>query len=82
MGSLLGSYDNGAAMLIDKVYVYDNYGTTAPLYGDSLITWDEWDAKGKKVSTINKKNCPKLSDKYWIYSEKHGRLILKNNKEK
>ncbi|MCB6946391.1 hypothetical protein LIZ84_00795 [Roseburia faecis] len=26
-------------------------------------------------------NCSKLSSKYWTYSNKHKRLILKNNKE-
>ncbi len=36
----------------------------------------------KKVSSITRKNCPKLSSKYWTYSSKYKRMILKNNKEK
>lgn len=35
----------------------------------------------KTVSKITKKNCPKLSSKYWTYSKSKGRMILKNNKE-
>ena len=35
----------------------------------------------KKVSKISKSQCPKLSSKYWIYSSKKGRMILRNNKE-
>ncbi|MGN0659082.1 MAG: ZmpA/ZmpB/ZmpC family metallo-endopeptidase-related protein [Emergencia sp.] len=38
-------------------------------------------AKPKKVSSITFKNCPGLSSKYWTYSSKFKRLILKNNKE-
>lgn len=82
VGGILGSYDNGIVNLIGKYYIYDNYSTTSLVYGDSMITWKEWDARGKKVSTITSKSCPKLSSKYWTYSSKHKRLILKNNKEK
>ncbi|MGN0311949.1 MAG: ZmpA/ZmpB/ZmpC family metallo-endopeptidase-related protein [Lachnospiraceae bacterium] len=82
VGGILGSYDNGIVNLIGKYYIYDNYSTTSPVYGDSMITWKEWDARGKKVSSITSKNCPKLTSKYWTYSGKHKRLILKNNKEK
>lgn len=35
----------------------------------------------KKVSKITKANCPKLSSKYWKYSKKAGRLVLKKNDE-
>lgn len=35
----------------------------------------------KKVSRITKANCPKLSYKYWVYSSKVKRLVLKNNNE-
>ena len=82
VGGILGSYDNGIVNLIGKYYIYDNYSTTSPVYGDSMISWKEWDARGKKVGSITKKNCPKLTSKYWTYSGKHKRLILKNNKEK
>lgn len=35
-----------------------------------------------KISSVTSRSCPKLSSKYWVYSSKHKRLILKNNKEK
>lgn len=35
-----------------------------------------------KISSVTSRSCPKLSSKYWTYSSKHKRLILKNNKEK
>lgn len=82
VGGVLGSYDNARVNYIGKYFVYDNYSTTSPVYGSSMITWKPYRARGKKVSSIIKKNCPKLSGKYWIYSKKHKRLILKNCKEK
>lgn len=82
VGGLLGSYTNGRGTAIGKYYVYDNYSTVSPIYGDSLITWKPYRGRGKKVRSINVKNCPKLSSKYWTYSKKHKRLILKNVKEK
>lgn len=36
----------------------------------------------KKISSVTRKNCPKLSSKYWTYSSKYKRLILKGNKER
>lgn len=38
-------------------------------------------AKPKKVSSITAKNCPGLSSRYWTYSSKYRRMVLKNNKE-
>lgn len=35
-----------------------------------------------KISSVTSASCPKLSSKYWTYSSRHKRLILKNNKEK
>ena len=35
----------------------------------------------KKVSKITRANCPKLSSKYWTYSRKVKRLVLKKNNE-
>jgi nicotinate-nucleotide adenylyltransferase len=53
-----------------------------------IIGSDNWErfgrwyqSKAKKVSSITFGNCSKLSSKYWTYSNKHKRLILKNNKE-
>lgn len=37
--------------------------------------------KFRIVSSITSAKCPKLSSKYWVYSSKVKRLILKNNKE-
>ena len=82
VGGVLGSYDNAKVNYIGKYFVYDNYSTTSQVYGSSMITWKPYRARGKKVSSITKKNCPRLSGKYWTYSGKHKRLILKNNKEK
>lgn len=82
VGGILGSYDNGAVNSIGKYFVYDNYSTTSPLYGRAQISWEPYWGRGTKVSSITTGSCPKLSSKYWTYSSKHGRLILKNNKEK
>ncbi|MGN0170702.1 MAG: ZmpA/ZmpB/ZmpC family metallo-endopeptidase-related protein [Lachnospiraceae bacterium] len=82
VGGLLGSYDNPKASGYGSYFIRDNYSTTSPLYGRTQISWEPFWARGKKVSAITKKNCPKLTSKYWTYSGKHKRLILKNNKEK
>ncbi len=66
-----------------KRNVYNNYYTgSGKPYGTSTVTWHEWVAKATKVSSITASNCPKLSSKYWTYSAKKKRLILKSNKEK
>ena len=64
-----------------KHTIYNNYYTTGKAYGTSDVTWKDWKALAKKVSSIKKSTCPKLSSKYWTYSSKYKRLILKNNKE-
>ena len=38
-------------------------------------------AKPKKVSLVTSKNCPGLTSKYWTYSSKYKRMVLKNKKE-
>lgn len=81
-GGILGSYDNGDVNSIGKYFVYDNYSTTSPLYGRAQISWEPYWGRGTKVSSITTGSCPKLSSKYWTYSSKHKRLILKNCKEK
>ena len=79
-GSIFGTY-SGADLRM-KRNIYDNYYTgSGKPYGTSGITWKEWVAKATKVSSITKGNCPKLSSKYWTYSSKVKRMILKNNKE-
>lgn len=62
--------------------VSDNYYTgSKKKSGREYTSWVPYQSKAKKVSSITSGNCPKLSSKYWTYSSKHKRLILKNNKE-
>lgn len=90
-GKYLGTY---AAMLFPKLQeevegspskcpLYDNYyktSTGCKAYGS--YTKHTWTPQATKVSLITPKNCPKLSSKYWTYSSKYKRMVLKNNKEK
>lgn len=70
-----------------KCYVYDNYYTASTgctaygVYGIEPVS-KKAPPQAIKVSSITRKNCPKLSSKYWTYSSKYKRLILKNNVEK
>ena len=62
--------------------VDNNYYTgSGKKSGGECTSWVPYQSKAKKVSSITFANCPKLSSKYWTYSGKHKRLILKNNKE-
>lgn len=80
-GQVIGGYEG--AEMVQKRNIYDNYYTgSGKAYGWGFVTWHKWVAKASKVSSIKAANCPKLSSKYWTYSSKYGRLILKNNKEK
>ena len=80
-GQVIGGYEG--ADIVQKRNIYDNYYTgSGKAYGWGAITWHKWVAKANKVSSIKSGNCPKLSSKYWTYSSKYGRMILKNNKEK
>lgn len=80
-GQVIGYYEGAEVTQVRNIY--NNYYTkSGKAYGASFVTWKEWTAKAKKVSTVNSSNCPKLSSKYWKYSSKYGRMILKNNKEK
>lgn len=80
-GQLIGYYGGGYDVM--KRNIYDNYyKTSGKAYGGANFTWKPWLAKATKVSSITAGNCPKLSSKYWTYSSKYGRMILKNNKEK
>lgn len=71
-----------AAGIVGKAAVYDKYYKSGKAYGEAGISWKPYLAKAVKVSSIKTKSCPKLSSKYWVYSSKHKRLVLKNNKEK
>ena len=80
-GQVIGGYEG--AEIVQKRNIYDNYYTgSGKAYGWGFVTWHKWVAKASKVSSIKAANCPKLSSKYWTYSSKYGRMILKNNKEK
>lgn len=71
-----------AGMISGEKSVYDNYYTgSGKKSGWECSSWVPNQSKAKKVSSITFGNCPKLSSKYWTYSNKHKRLILKNNKE-
>lgn len=80
-GQVIGGYEG--AEMAKKRNIYDNYYTgSGKAYGWGFVTWHKWVAKASKVSSVKAANCPKLSSKYWTYSSKYGRMILKNNKEK
>ena len=79
-GSILGRYE--ILGIPDKAAVYDNYYKSGKPYGSKNITWKPFFAKAVKTSSMKAGKCSKLSSKYWVYSSKHKRMILKNNKEK
>lgn len=80
-GQVIGYYDG--PQISEKRNIYNNYYTrSGKAYGGASVTWKNWTAKATKVSAIKSSTCPKLSSKYWKYSSKSGRLILKNNAEK
>ncbi|MDE6567571.1 MAG: hypothetical protein K2K70_07555, partial [Lachnospiraceae bacterium] len=79
-GSVVG-YCGDLLIMQDKHAVFDNYSTGSySLYGTGPSS-KKLNPLGKKVSRITKANCPKLSSKYWVYSKKVKRLVLKNNNE-
>lgn len=81
-GQLFG-YWYGYGALSNKRYLYNNYYKgSGKAYGPGDTSWGPYQPTAKKVSSITSGSCPKLSSKYWTYSSKHRRLILKNNKEK
>lgn len=79
-GTIFGNAGD-AEKLNHKRHSYDNYykGPGQP-YG-RYASWKGWRPQAKKVSSVTKANCPKLSSKYWVYSSKVKRLVLKNNNE-
>lgn len=79
--SLVSGYCGSLLIMQSKHAVFDNYSTgSGELYG--LKPSSKYlKPLGKKVSRITKANCPKLSSKYWVYSPKVKRLVLKNNNE-
>ena len=80
-GQVLAGYEG--TEVVQKRNIYNNYYTGSGTgYDPVYSTPHKYVAKASKVSSIKAKNCPKLSSKYWTYSSKYGRMILKNNKEK
>lgn len=79
-GSILGRYE--IAGIYAKAAVYDNYYKSGKPYGSMNITWKPFFAQAVKTSSMKPNKCKKLSSKYWVYSSKHKRMILKKNKEK
>lgn len=73
----------GTEVVPRKRLVYHNYykkqGSLKPY--QLTVSWKDWIPKAKKVSKITKAACPKLSSKYWMYSGKVKRMVLKNNNE-
>lgn len=79
-GLVIGKWSG--PFLANKRLIYDNYYTgSGKAYGSGDTTWEPYRPTAKKVSAITSGNCPKLSSKYWTYSSKYKRLVLKNNKE-
>lgn len=76
-GAIFGLY-SGAPY--NKTTFNNYYKNKIKAYGKSEVT-NKYGPKAAKVSKINFKKCPKLSKNYWKYSNKKGRLILKNNSE-
>ena len=79
-GSILGRYEISG--IYAKAAVYDNYYKSGKPYGSMNITWKPFFAKAVKTSSMKPNKCKKLSSKYWVYSSKHKRMVLKKNKEK
>ncbi len=80
-GQVLAGYEG--TEVVQKRNIYNNYYTGSGTgYDPVYSTSHKYVAKASKVSSIKARNCPKLSSKYWTYSSKYGRMILKNNKEK
>ena len=80
-GQLIGIYSEGDDKASNKIY--NNYYTkSGKAYGFGSVAKKSWAAKSQKVASITAKSCPKLSSKYWTYSSKYKRMILKNNKGK
>lgn len=74
---------SGNEVVVRKRLVYHNYykkqGSLKPY--QISVSWKDWIPKANKVSSITKSSCPKLSSKYWTYSGKVKRMVLKNNNE-
>lgn len=82
-GAILGLYTMTPEYIV-KCFAYNNYYKGSGKvcgYHNVPKKKKKCAPKAKKVSSIKRAKCPKLSSKYWVYSSKVKRLILKNNKE-
>lgn len=79
-GSIFGHYE--VAGITAQAMVYNNYYKSGKAYGSTNLSWKPFLAKATKVSSMKAKKCRKLSSKYWVYSSKYKRMVLKNTKEK
>lgn len=83
--ALFSKIEHGKTLLHPKCNIYDNYYTASTGCSnayDFRLDNSNTSPRATKVSSITAGNCPKLSSKYWTYSSKYKRMILKNNKEK
>ena len=77
-------YEGVESYMKNKCMVYNNYYKGCKRgcgIGDNPDPSVKHQAKSIKISSATRKNCPKLSSKYWVYSPKVKRLVLKNNNE-
>ena len=83
--ALFPHYEGVEMQMKNKCMIYDNYyNGCARAYGISNPdpSVQKREPKATKVSSVTSGSCPKLSSKYWTYSSKFKRLVLKNNMEK
>lgn len=83
--ALFPHYEGVESYMKNKCMVYDNYYSGSKRgcgLADNPDPTVKTNAKSIKISSATSGSCPKLSSKYWTYSSKYKRLILKNNKEK
>lgn len=72
----------GEARMAKSRLAQDNYYTRSSVpYASHEAVIKKWVPAAKKVSSVTRAKCPKLSSKYWVYSPKVKRLVLKNNNE-
>ncbi|MGN0073031.1 MAG: hypothetical protein ACI36W_04455 [Coriobacteriales bacterium] len=76
-GQIAGWYEVINKRTISNVY----YTKSGKAFGEVGVTASGLVGKATKVGGISSGSCPKLSSKYWTYSSKAKRLVLKANKE-
>lgn len=75
-GGVLGCHDQNR-----KCTVKNTYYTSSGKGAMNTSRVKSCQSSPKKVSSITASKCKGLSSKYWVYSKKYKRMILKNNKE-